>query len=46
MPAVSSNFSRGLIIFEKGWYGLHAVDEKAYRELRGAVEEMRLHAGA
>ena len=46
MPSVASTFARGLGIFEKGWYGLHAVDEQAYRELRGAVEEMRLHAGA
>ena len=46
MPAVPGAFVRGLEIFEKGWYGLHAVDEQAYRELRVAVEEMRLHAGA
>ena len=43
-PDVPVAFTRGVAIFERGWYGRHAVDRAMAESLANGFNEMRSHA--
>ena len=43
-PDVPPAFSRGVAIFEQGWYGLHPVDRAMAESLANGFNEMRANA--
>ncbi len=43
-PELAPIFARIVAMFERGWYGRHAVDREAVDALMGGLQEMRRHA--
>jgi hypothetical protein len=43
-PAIPAAFTRGVAIFEQGWYGRHTVDRAMLESLAHGFDEMRFHA--
>ncbi len=43
-PELAPVFARNIALFERGWYGRHAVDRAAVEALMGGLQEMRRHA--
>jgi hypothetical protein len=43
-PEISQFFERGVMIFEQGWYGRHAVDRSTAESLAAGFNEMRARA--
>jgi hypothetical protein len=43
-PELAPVFARIVAMFERGWYGRHAVDRAAVDALMGGLQEMRQHA--
>jgi len=45
LPEFGPAFSRNVALFERGWYGRHAVDRQMVETFAAGLEHMRKHAG-